>query len=202
MPDLSRNDINMVLEVFKSRWTGCETSEWYRAFKGSFEQMHEQKKQAQRQAEENRANQARLRGEARRARLKAELEEAKQEGYEGRPVLQEILTPLTHWPGEPASSSVGPPGASTAEPASSGGDTETARPQTPQRSPRCKICERNTHEHSICVFCELDNSILSNDSLCLQGPWVGSVETIVLLFGSIKSFRGHSHPAMTLATVA
>ena len=93
----------------------------------------------------------------------AELEEAKKEGFEGRPVLQEILTPLTHMPGEPASSSVGPPGASTAEPASSGGETETARvdyvPQTPQRSPQhqCKICEECTPTFDLCL---LQTSIL------------------------------------------
>ena len=59
MTDLSRNDFNMVLKVFKSTWTGCETSEWYIRFKQSFEQMHEQKQQVQRrerQEEEDRAN--------------------------------------------------------------------------------------------------------------------------------------------------
>ena len=139
MPELSRADCNMVLKVFKSNTPGCERSEWYIAFKRSFEEMSAIRKQAQ----DARTEQARLRGEERKARLEAEQ----------AALMGEILTP---WGS--ASSSVGPSGASTAEPANSSGPTKEKRgvllPQTPQRTPKCYICERKAHEHSVCAFCE------------------------------------------------
>ena len=45
-----------------------------------------------------------------------------------------------------------------AEPASSSGLTKEERgvllPQTPPRTPKCFICQRVAHEHSVCAFCE------------------------------------------------
>ena len=61
-------------------------------------------------------------------------------------------------PWEPASSSIGPPGAPMAEPVSSSGLTKEERgaqiPQTPPRTPKCYICKREASEHSICAFCQ------------------------------------------------
>ena len=96
-----------------------------------------------RQDQDARPEQARRSREERKARLEAERAD----------MMVDILRP---W--ESASSSVGPLGASTAEPASSSDLTREESgaliPQTPQRTPRCFICERKANEHSICAFCK------------------------------------------------
>ncbi len=176
MPELSRRDFDMACKVFKSNTPGCETSAWYRTFKQSFELIREHRREAQRQerqAEEDRINQAKLRNDERKARLMAEIEKSKREEFKERPMLQAILTPLTHQPGEQASSSVGPHGALTAEPASSGEASQAKRgdyvPQTPLRSTQnqCQICGLSVHEHS---KTPVQHEVLSNlEMRCFRG---------------------------------
>ncbi len=162
-PELSKRDFDMLCKVFKANTPGCEHPTWYKTFKQSFEVIRESRKAAERQerqAEEDRINQAKIRNDERKARLMALIEKAEEEEFKDQPLLQAILTPLTYQPGEQASSSVGPRGALTAEPASSGEVSQAARgdyiPQTPQRltQNQCQICGLSAHEHSICVFCK------------------------------------------------
>ncbi len=82
MAELSHRDFKMVCKVFKSNTPGCETSEWYKTFKQTFEVIRENRREAERQerqAEEDRINQAKIRNDERKARLMAEIEKSKKE---------------------------------------------------------------------------------------------------------------------------
>ena len=98
-PDLSKISFDMLCRIFKTNNPGCEEHTWYKKFKHQFEEIREERRAAElqeRQAEEDRVEQAKVRNEARKAKLTTVIEKSKEEDNE---TFKEIFTPLTRHPG-------------------------------------------------------------------------------------------------------
>ena len=155
-PDLSKSGFDMLCKKFKTQHPKCAEHAWYKKFKSLFEEIREARRATERQAEEDRVEQARIRNEARKAKLTNMIKESKEEESE---TFKEIFAPPTRHPGQ-ASSSGDHHGASPAEPAGSGEASQANRgepiPRTPPRTTQnmCQVCEVSVHEHSVCAFCE------------------------------------------------
>ncbi len=118
-PELPRGDYDLILKEFKSENPGCEKSDWFIEFKKAFERMRILRKEDQ----EARAEQARLKGEKRRARL-----------------MTELMTPMT----EPMSSS-------SSKKEERGEEIPQTPPR--RTIWKCYKCKKEANEHSICSFC-------------------------------------------------
>ena len=148
-PELSKSSYDLLCKKFKAQYPKCEEQDWYKRFKAQFEAIYHDRRVAEVRAEEERREQARIRGEARIAHLKSKVEESKEEESE---TFKEVFASSTRHPGQ-ASSSGDHQGASPAEPAGSGEPSQASRgesiPVTPPRTAQyvCVVCGIKLHEH-------------------------------------------------------
>ena len=154
-PDLSKSSYEMLCKRFKAQYRNCEQEDWYRRFRAQFEAIYHDRRVAQARAEDERREQARIRGEARIAHLQSKVEKSKEEESE---TFKEVFPSSTRHPGQ-ASSSGDHQGAFPAEPAGSGEPSQASRgdqiPASPPRTAQnvCVVCHDRVHKHSICAFC-------------------------------------------------
>ncbi len=73
-PDLSKSGFDMLCKMFKTKYPGCEEHAWYKKFKSQFEEIRVARRATERQAEEDRVEQAKVRNEARKAKLTTVIE--------------------------------------------------------------------------------------------------------------------------------
>ena len=101
--ELSKSGFDMLCRKFKTNNPGCEQHAWYIKFKNQFEKIYEERRAAaiqERQAENDRIEQARIRNEERKAKLATVIEQLKEEEEE---TFKEIFPPLTRHPGQASS---------------------------------------------------------------------------------------------------